>query len=319
MSILRNKKVILLLGVCVASIFSLFSSETPHSYPSSRRISHTTTPMSLASSGELLDEVFFTSSSKCVVKLCFSTEDECHDGDQRHVTADDNLGLARLFISSTLVNAYSEEEYLKSFMALSATKYRPLVDAISSGSADLPGVEFLNLSLKASDTETAVSYFAQGVIDLYAYAISIGGTADGTRLDHVCEHIDESDVVMIDEVVRLHMPNIVIHYVKTVTQQLRQQMCECMGVSLCSDEPVLTAFWKAIGMLDLTGRSVINPVTFSSEQKALHSVMNVYQRQRVSKYKETYAKALELSEDMFNTESDAARTCEMIVLENGWI
>jgi|GEM_PF-6689357 len=227
-----------------------------------------------------------------------------------HFLAADNLGLARLFMSKDFVDRYSRD-VLSVALAELCPGHEAFVQAVQRHEAFIPGmIDLHEASNEARDYTFSdrVALFARGAVILYAFAIAQGGTASGYNLGYVREHIGETvGTQQITEVIRAHMPYVIIKVLSEFTQKLKMIYAWVSHDELCSQ------FWGAVSALDdaLIKREDIKSLNY--EQNEVFKLILAYQKYRIEQYQYLYSNKLSALVD----QKEAALACEAHLLDNG--
>jgi len=253
---------------------------------------------------DLTDHVF---SSGVSVTLRFAQPESA----PMHFLAADNLGLARLFISKAFVDRYSRAAFSEALAAL-RPGHKKFVKAVLEYDPGIPGMTQLREAFNEREGCTLadrVALFAQGAVTLYAFAIAQGGTESGYNLSYVCEHIRvEAGTQQITEVIRQHMPYVIIKVLSEFTQRLKRLY------SHESDDELCRQFWLAVAALDTARmRTEADSAWMHPAQDAVFQLILAYQKYRISQYQELYEEQVSALGD----QKEAALACEKSLLDNG--
>jgi hypothetical protein len=292
-----------------ALIFSCMSSEdvpvTPSGPP--RALVYGVVSMSPVSPDrvDLTDHVF---SSGVSVTLRFAQPESA----PMHFLAADNLGLARLFISKAFVDRYSRAAFSEALAAL-RPGHEAFVQAVQAYEACIPGMTQLREAINEASEYTLadrVAFFARGAVLLYAFAIAQGGTASGYNLGYVRDHIGvRAGTQQITEVIRVHMPYVIIKVLSEFTQKLKMLYARVRHDELCSQ------FWVAVSDLDDALITIQDTESLNCEQNAVFQLILAYQKYRISQYQELYEEQVSALGD----QKEAALACEKYLLDNGFL
>ncbi|MEI7580258.1 MAG: hypothetical protein WCJ17_00510 [bacterium] len=229
-----------------------------------------------------------------------------------HFLAADNLGLARLFISKVFVDRYSRAAFSEALAAL-RPGHEAFVQAVQAYEACIPGMTELHEAINEASEYTLadrVAFFARGAVLLYAFAIAQGGTASGYNLGYVRDHIGvRAGTQQITEVIRVHMPYVIIKVLSEFTQKLKMLYARVRHDELCSQ------FWVAVSDLDDALITIQDTESLNCEQNAVFKLILAYQKYRISQYQDLYTEQVSALGD----QKEAALACEEHLLDNGFL
>lgn len=228
-----------------------------------------------------------------------------------HITADDNLGLARLFISSVYVDGDTERD-LEGYSDEAYERSRQMLPRVVIND-ETPGVVELKAAVGASSIKDMVQLFGQGAVTLYAYVLSLGASTEGRALAHVCDilKVRGAAASCINEVVAVHGPIIVINYLQEITRQIRQRL----HITDVNADEIVCAFWEAVDAFD-SAAVFPSRVESSDIHTLVYKLIMGYQLKRVDSYREYNKTALY---DAEHDQKTAAALREKYVLKNGYI